>query len=94
MLGVVQNDARYTHIQKHLEHYLLTASATVDGNAVDMRDDDGSLNAFAPLTVVNTKGFDLPRTGSAGNWMYPVLGMVVMLTAAGTILVVCSRKKP
>ncbi len=93
-LGTVQNDERYAHIQKHLQHYLLTASATVDGNAVDMRDDDGSINAFVPLTVINTRGFDLPRTGSTGNWMYPVIGVLVMLAAAGTItLVIRSRKK-
>ncbi len=53
--------------QRHLEHHLLTASATVDGNAVTMLTDNGSANAEAPLRVVNTRGFDLPRTGDNGT---------------------------
>ena len=32
--------------QKHLEHYLLTASATVDSNKVNMTEDGGSVNAL------------------------------------------------
>ena len=84
-LGVIQNDPRYTHIQKHLEHKLLTAHAKVDGNAVDMKEDDGSVNAIVPLTVVNTKGFDLPRTGSRGTWIYPVVGVCVARLAAGAV---------
>ena len=90
-LGVIQNDPRYTHIQKHLEHKLLTAHAKVDGNAVDMRKDDDSDNAFVPMTVVNTKGFDLPRTGSHGTWIYPVVGVCVAGLAAGAVLLL--RKK-
>ncbi len=65
VLGLIQNDPRYATIihdagnlknmpQKHLEHHLLTASATVDGNAVTMLTDNGSANAEAPLRVVNT----------------------------------------
>ena len=93
VLGVVQNDDRYTHIQKHLEHRLLTASATVDGNGVDMNPDGTSINAFAPFKVVNTRGFDLPRTGSAGNWMYPVIGVLVMMASAAVIFFVLRSKK-
>lgn len=47
VLGLIQNDPRYATIikdsgdlknmpQKHLEHKLLTASATVDGKAVNL----------------------------------------------------------
>ena len=92
-LGVVQNDDRYTHIQKHLEHRLLTASATVDGNTVDMNKDGESVNAFAPFKVVNTRGFDLPRTGSNGNWMFPIIGVLTMMGAAAVIAVVLRKKK-
>lgn len=92
ILGLIQNDPRYATIihdtgdlhnmpQKHLEHHLLTASATVDGNAVTMLTDNGSANAEAPLKVVNTPGFDLPRTGDNGTrW----------LTIAGTLLILCA----
>lgn len=38
---------------------LLTASGTVNGDAVDMEDG----NAIVPLTVINNPGFDLPKTG-------------------------------
>ena len=92
ILGVVQNDGRYTHIQKHLEHYLLTASATVDGNDVDMDEDKGSVNALAPLTVVNTRGFDLPQTGSNGTWMFPVIGGAFMILAAVVIFLLRKKK--
>lgn len=92
VLGLIQNDPRYATIihdtgdlhnmpQKHLEHHLLTASATVDSNAVTMLTDNGSANAEAPLKVVNTPGFDLPRTGDNGTrW----------LTIAGTLLILCA----
>jgi fimbrial isopeptide formation D2 family protein/LPXTG-motif cell wall-anchored protein len=89
-LGVTQNDSRYPQ-QKHLEHKLLTASATVDSNAVDMEADKDSVHALVPLTVVNTRGFDLPQTGSNGNWMFPVLGLSVM-ALAGTVILILRKK--
>ena len=90
-LGVVQNDARYTSEQKYLMHKLLTADATVDGNAVSMEADESSINAFVPLTVVNTRGFDLPQTGGSGNWIFPAIGLTVTALAVALILVL--RKK-
>ena len=103
VLGLIQNDPRYATIindtgdlknmpQVHLEHNLLTASATVDGNAVNMLEDNGSKNAEAPLTVVNTRGFDLPETGDHGTMIFTVLGIVAMAGAA-TVIVLTSRKK-
>ena len=70
----------YTHNsqQKHLEHNLLTVSATVDGNDVNMLEDNASPNAEAPLTVVNTRGFDLPQTGDTGTWMFGAFGVLLM----------------
>ena len=47
---------------------LLTASGTVNGDAVDMEDG----NAIVPLTVINNPGFDLPKTGGYGTWMFTV----------------------
>ena len=103
VLGLIQNDPRYAEIindtsdlknmpQKHLEHHLLTASATVDGNKVTMLVDNGSENAEAPLTVVNTRGFDLPETGDHGTMIFTILGIVAMAGAA-TVIVLTSRKK-
>ena len=78
--------------QRHLEHKLLTASATVDGNDVTMLSDGGSFSALAPFTVVNTKGFDLPQTGSRGTWMYPVIGLSLLALCVIGIVVVTRRK--
>lgn len=106
VLGLIQNDPRYATIindtgdlknmpQKHLEHHLLTASATVDGNAVTMLTDNGSANAEAPLRVVNTPGFDLPKTGDNGTWWLTICGTLLILCAGGfaIILVMSKRKK-
>lgn len=101
VLGVLQNDPRYADVpeglyknmpQKHLEHCLLTASAKVDSNTVTMDVDGESVNAIVPLTVVNTRGFNLPQTGGHGTWMYGVAGTVLMVAAA-IILVSARRKK-
>lgn len=103
ILGLIQNDPRYATIindtgdlknmpQKHLEHHLLTASATVDGNAVNTLEDNGSVNAAVPLKVVNTRGFDLPQTGDYGTWMFSAIGILLMAGAA-VVLIIATRKK-
>ena len=66
---------------------LLTASATVNGKDVTMTDG----NAIVPLTVLNNPGFDLPRTGGRGVWMYTVGG--VLLLGAAAFIVIRSRKQ-
>jgi fimbrial isopeptide formation D2 family protein/LPXTG-motif cell wall-anchored protein len=65
---------------------LLTASATVNGKDVTMTDG----NAIVPLTVVNNPGFDLPKTGGYGTWMFTIGGILLLGTAA--FIVVKSRK--
>ena len=65
---------------------LLTASATVNGKDVSMTDG----NAILPLTVVNNPGFDLPKTGGYGTWMFTIGG--VALLGAAAFIVVKSRK--
>lgn len=69
-----------------------TASATVDGNKVNMLEDKGSANAIAPLTVVNTSGFDLPATGDHGVWMYGLAGILLMAGSVACIVVSIRRK--
>ena len=66
---------------------LLTASATVNGKDVTMTDGI----AVVTLTVVNNPGFDLPRTGGRGVWMYTVGG--VLLLGAAAFIVIRSRKQ-
>lgn len=65
---------------------LLTASATVNGEPVSMTD----ANAVVPLRIINNPGFDLPKTGSYGVWMYTVGG--VLLLGAAAFIVVKSRR--
>ena len=65
---------------------LLTASATVNGKDVTMTDD----NAIVPLTVINNPGFDLPKTGGYGTWMFTIGG--VALLGAAAFIVIRSRK--
>lgn len=102
-LGLIQNDSRYAQIiqsdanlknipQKHLEHKLLTASATVSAKNVNMTEDNGSTNAEAPLTVVNTRGFDLPKTGDNGTMMFTIVGILLMVGAVAVLYAVSSKK--
>ena len=104
VLGVIQNDPRYAfdggldlHLanipQKELAHNFQTASATVDGNAVTMLNDESdttSTNAIVPLSVVNTHGFDIPGSGSTA--------MLVMVSAGAALVIfgiifIIARKK-
>ena len=102
VLGLIQNDPRYADVeeglfhnmpQKHLEHKLLTASAKMDNKQVTLGSDNGSANAFVPLTVVNTKGFDLPKTGGYGNWMFPAIGLSLVAVAVVVIYFAFRDKK-
>lgn len=109
-LGLLQNDPRYATVlnaagvdtalglhnmpQRHLDHHLLTASATVDGNAVAMLTDTGSVNAIAPLRVVNTHGYDLPGTGELSARWLPLVGAGVCgLGLCALILLLCTKKR-
>lgn len=103
VLGVLQNDPHYAfdggfdlHLagipQQALNYNYLTASATVDGNAVEMLSDNGSANAEAPLKVVNAPGFDLPDTGDNGTMLLSVIGIAVMAGAA-VVIFLATRKK-
>ena len=70
----------------------LTAAAEINGESVTMKSDGEFVNALAGLTVINTKGFDLPQTGSYGNWMFPVIGLSLAAMAA-VVLCFTNKKK-
>ena len=104
ILGVLQNDPRYAFNggldlslanipQTQLAHNYMTATASVDNNSVTMLEDNGSANAEAPLTVVNTSGFDLPQTGDMGTAIFAVTGILLMAGAGLIILFACRKKK-
>ena len=63
----------------------LTATATVDGHSAAMEAMGDSGNALVPLTVLNTRGFDLPKTGGKGTLVTTVVGIVL----AGGMLTGC-----
>jgi len=71
----------------------MTAYASVDGNSVTMLEDDGSANAEAPLTIVNTRGFDLPQTGDNGTMIFTVIGVIAMAGAMFVLFLVTRKGK-
>ena len=109
VLGLLQNDPHYcegmievhddavlllTNIpQKYMEHSMMTAYGSVDGNSVNMLEDNGSANAEAPLTVVNTRGFDLPATGDNGTMIFTVIGIIAMAGAMFVLYMVTGKKE-
>lgn len=71
------------------------ATATVGGKAVTMNVDQNntdSATAEVPLTVVNSKGFDLPATGGRGIALFTIAGIAIVV-AAGTLLFMRKRSK-
>ena len=71
------------------------ATATVGGKAVTMNVDQNnkdSNTAEVPLTVVNSKGFDLPATGGRGIALFTIAGIAIV-AAAGSLLFMRKRSK-
>lgn len=70
-------------------------TATVGGKAVTMNKDSNntaSATAEVPLTVVNSKGFDLPATGGRGIALFTIAGIAIV-AAAGSLLFMRKRSK-
>lgn len=71
------------------------ATATVGGKAVTMNSDQNnkdSATAEVPLTVVNSKGFNLPVTGGRGIALFTIAGIAIV-AAAGSLLFMRKRSK-
>ena len=72
------------------------AEATVGSNkTVTMQNDQinkTSAKAEVPLTVVNSKGFDLPATGGRGIALFTIAGIAIV-AAAGSLLFMRKRSK-
>jgi LPXTG-motif cell wall-anchored protein len=58
-----------------------------------MLEDNGSANAEAPLTIVNTRGFDLPQTGDNGTMVFTVIGVIAMAGAMFVLFLVTRKGK-
>ena len=89
-VDIVSNDSG--KVCKICGKALKTATAKVNGKNVAMTEDNGSVSALVPLTVTNTRGFDLPKTGGRGNALIYGLGIAALLTAGG-ITVFYLRKR-
>lgn len=72
---------------------LKTATAKVNGKDVAMTEDNSSVSALVPLTVTNTRGFDLPKTGGRGNVLIYGLGIAALLTAGGITLFYLRKRR-
>lgn len=71
------------------------AEAFVDSKPVTMQNDQknsDSKTAEVPLTVVNSKGFDLPATGGRGIALFTIAGIAIV-AAAGSLLFMRKRSK-
>lgn len=71
------------------------ATADVGSKPVTMQADQinkTSATAEVPLTVVNSKGFDLPATGGRGIALFTIAGIAIV-AAAGSLLFMRKRSK-
>lgn len=71
------------------------ATATVGDKTVTMNSDQNnkdSATAEVPLTVVNSKGFNLPATGGRGIALFTIAGIAIV-AAAGSLLFMRKRSK-
>ena len=67
---------------------VVSATATVDGKDAALAPKDGSDNAVAGISVVNSRKWRLPQTGGTAVRLLPVIGLLI--AGAGLIL---TRKK-
>lgn len=71
------------------------ATATVDSKLVTMQNDQNnkdSAKAEVLLTVVNSKGFNLPVTGGRGIALFTIASIAIV-AAAGSLLFMRKRSK-
>lgn len=52
-----------------------------------------SNNAIVPLTVINTRGPEIPRTGDNGVWMYGIGGAALMIAACVVLFMALRKRK-
>ena len=72
---------------------LRTATAKVNGKAVTMQEDNGSVNAVVPLTITNTRNFTLPKTGGSGTRNLYLFGGIAVIAGMGLAVVMLRKKR-
>lgn len=110
ILGVIQNDPRYSFDgdldlelanipQTALAHNGLTASATVDGVAIEMLSSAGSVsgtesaNALAYLEITNHVAPSIPKTGDNAIYWLSACGVLLMTSGLALILLPIMKRR-
>ena len=92
-IKVVITSAENDEICSVCGKYGLTATATVNDDAVDMGEDNGSLNAIVAFKVINHRGFTPPATGGAGFVLYGLFAMLFASVSVGMVVFLSSKRK-
>lgn len=85
--------------QEHLEHYCLTASATVDGTAIEMLTSESavegntSANAIAHLEITNHVAPSIPKTGGDTLYLIGVFGSILLISGICLIIVPLLKRR-
>ena len=75
-----------TDVTKESGHHSNTASASVNGTAVEMTADGTSEGALLPMTIINDRGIDIPKTGESGTFLLPMAGFICGALILGAAL--------
>lgn len=71
----------------------ITATATVNGDAVTMIADNGSASAIVPFSVTNMRGFDLPQTGDNSFWTIVICGTVTTIISGAVLMLLLFTRR-
>ena len=81
-------------VPRQLRITCISITADVGSGAlIKMLPDGTSEDAEVEISILNTRGFDLPQTGDQGVWMYGVAGGTLMLAAVLVILFAFKKKE-
>ena len=69
------------------------SKAEAEKKAVEMLEDNRSVSALVPLTVINTANFELPKTGGRGNKLLYGMGILALLAAVGSAVVLTRKRR-
>ena len=71
----------------------LTATATLNGDTVNMNEDNGSLHALVSFKVINHKSFYIPSTGAEGVFMFTLFAVVLLSGSVAFMMLLIRKRK-
>ena len=89
-LKEIRTDGGYTLLQEPVTMVITETDGTISAK-VNGKDTTVTADGSVPVTVMNTKGFELPKTGSYGTWMFTAGGLLAM--GGAVILLLRAKKK-